>query len=112
MRIQVAKLTDHRTTHGVSHQRGLLNALGIQERGSRVCKLGYGERFDGISAPAESGQVGHQGMKLIGEYFSGGQQIAAREPKSMEVQHHWRIRRGGRLTIEDIDAVDRRPTLS
>ena len=111
MRVQVAKLTDHRTTHGVSDQRGLLNALGIQERGSHMCKFGYGERLDGISAPAESGQVGHQGMELIGECFSGGQQIAARQPKPMQMHHHRPIRRVRRLTIENVDAVDRGPAL-
>src|SRR5688500_6269777 len=112
MRVQVAKLTNHRTAHGVSHQRGLLNALGIQECGSRMCKLGYGERCDGISTASESGQVRHQGMELIGECFGSGQQITAGEPKAMQVHHYRRISRVGRLSIEDLNVIDRRPTLS
>jgi hypothetical protein len=71
----------------------------------------HSKRLDGVTAPSESGQIGHQCVELIGECFGGRQQIATGQSKPMEVHHHGRIRRTWRFTIENVNALDRGPPL-
>ena len=59
MWVQVGKLNDHWTTHGVTDQRDLLDSLGVKEGGGRMRESGHSERLYGVTAPAESRKVGH-----------------------------------------------------
>ncbi len=69
------------------------------------------ERFGCPATTSEPGQIGDERVEITTQPLGRRQQVATGKSESVEVHHHLGIRRIGRLTIEDVDTPDRRPSL-
>ena len=109
--IEVRELADDGAAHRVADQRYGLDLAVVEEGGRRMRHFRHVERFGCPATTSEPGQIGDERVEVVAQPLGRRQKVTTGEAESVEMHHHPGIRRLGRLTIEDVDTTDRRPSL-
>ena len=68
------------------------------------------ERFSRPATTPESREIGDERVKIAAQKFGRRQEVPPREAESVQMHHRLGVWRIGRLTVEDVDALDLRPS--
>ena len=59
-----------------------------RNRAAACARSGTSRPLGRPAAATEAGQVGHEGVELVGEPLGGRQQVATRQPEAVDMHHH------------------------
>lgn len=108
VRVKAGELGDDRAAHRVPDERGGVDTAVVEEGSGDMGQVGDVQRTKRVAAASESGQVGDVGLELGGQPCGRRHKVGAGHPEAVQVRHHSAVNRG-RLSVEDLDPVERRP---
>jgi hypothetical protein len=107
----MGELGDHRAAHRVADEGRRLDAPVVEEARGGVSQVRDVQRLGRVPTAAEARQVGDERVVLLGQALGRRDEVGPGHPEAVQVEHHRSVHWTGRLAVEDLDAVERRPAL-